>query len=119
MDWIRKQALWYRNLALTGKYQAVVHLEDKEDELFWDYQLQHAKPGRYRFLYYSKSGNGTDTRGCDTFLLHDQIFYRSKIAYFVLIMYFCPRIHTLITTLHAEVCKEIRLFQTKECWVWK
>lgn len=65
MDWIGKQAKLYRNLALTNRYQAVVHLEDKDDELFWDYQLQSVKPGRYRYLYYSKNNNGTDTRGCE------------------------------------------------------
>lgn len=42
-----------------------MHLEDKEDEKFWDYQLQHVKPGHYRYLYYSKNNNGTDTRGCE------------------------------------------------------
>lgn len=47
------------------RYQAVVHLEDKEDEYFWDYQLQSVKPGRYRYLYYSKSDKGTDSRGCE------------------------------------------------------
>ena len=51
MDWISKQAKLYRNLALTHRYQAIVHLEDQEDERFWDYQLQHVKPGRYRYLY--------------------------------------------------------------------
>ncbi len=65
MDWISKQAKLYRNLALTNRYQAIVHLEDKDDEVFWDYQLQHVKPGRYRYLYYSKNNNGTDTRGCE------------------------------------------------------
>lgn len=65
MDWIRKQARLYRNLAMTGRYQAVVHLEDKEDETFWDYQLQSVRPGRYRYLYFSKSNDGKDTRGCE------------------------------------------------------
>ena len=60
MDWISKQAKLYRNLALTHRYQAIVHLEDQEDERFWDYQLQHVKPGRYRYLYYSKNNNGTE-----------------------------------------------------------
>ena len=53
-NWIEKQAKLYRNLALTGRYQAVVHLEDKEDETFWNYQLQTIKPGRYRYIYFSK-----------------------------------------------------------------
>ena len=65
MDWIRKQARLYQNLAQTMRYQAVVHLEDKEDESFWNYQLQSVKPGRYRYLYYSKSKKGTDSRGCE------------------------------------------------------
>ena len=65
MDWIRKQARLYQNLARTIRYQAVVHLEDKEDEYFWDYQLQSVRPGRYRYLYYSKSNKGTDSRGCE------------------------------------------------------
>lgn len=65
MDWISKQAKLYRNLALTNRYQAIVHLEDKEDEKFWNYQLQNVKPGRNRYLYYSKNNNGTDTRGCE------------------------------------------------------
>ena len=65
MDWIRKQARLYQNLARTMRYQAVVHLEDKEDEYFWDYQLQSILPGRYRYLYYSKSDKGTDSRGCE------------------------------------------------------
>ncbi len=65
MDWIRKQARLYRNLAVTTRYQGVVHLEDKEDERFWDYQLQRVKPGRYRYLHFSKSDNGMDTRGCE------------------------------------------------------
>ena len=79
MNWISKQAKLYRSLALTHRYQAIVHLENQEDERFWDYQLQHVKPGRYRYLYYSKNNNGTDTRGCEQCLrfrpyLTDQFF---------------------------------------------
>lgn len=65
MDWIQKQARLYQNLARTNRYQAIVHLEDKKDERFWNYQLQHTKPGRYRFLCYSKSEKGTESRGCE------------------------------------------------------
>ena len=43
----------------------MVHLEDKEDETLWNYQLQSIKPGRYRYLYFSKSNDGKDTRGCE------------------------------------------------------
>lgn len=65
MDWIRKQARLYQNLAMTNRYQAVVHLEDKEDQIFWEYQLQQVKPGRYRFIPYSKSDKGNDAKGCE------------------------------------------------------
>lgn len=65
MDWIRKQARLYRNLAMTSRYQAVVHLEDQEDETFWNHQLQSVKPGYYRFLSYSKNNKGNDTKGCE------------------------------------------------------
>ena len=34
--------------------KAVVHLEDAEDERFWNYQLQTASPANYLFLPYSK-----------------------------------------------------------------
>lgn len=65
MDWIRKQARLYERLASTPRYNAVVHLEDKEDAMFWNLQLQNVFPGRYRFIPYSKSDKGTDTRGCE------------------------------------------------------
>jgi hypothetical protein len=83
MDWIRKQARLYRNLAQTNRYKAVVHLEDKEDEAFWDIQLQHVQPGHYCYLYYSKSNNGTDSRGCEQCLrfkpyLTDKFFIWSQ-----------------------------------------
>lgn len=45
MDWISKQAKLYRNLALTHRYQAIVHLEDQEDERFWDYQCNMSNQG--------------------------------------------------------------------------
>lgn len=65
MDWIKKQARLYERLASTPRYNAVVHLEDKEDTAFWNLQLQTIYPGRYRFIPYSKSNKGTDTRGCE------------------------------------------------------
>lgn len=65
MDWIEKQAVYYRNLARASRVKAVVHLEDKEDETFWNAQLQNASQGQYLFIYHSKSNTGTDTRGCE------------------------------------------------------
>lgn len=37
MDWIEKQAVMFRNYSLLHPYyRAVIHLEDKDDEMFWD-----------------------------------------------------------------------------------
>lgn len=32
---------------------------------FWSNQLRNIHPAKYRFLTYSKNGNGTDSRGCE------------------------------------------------------
>ena len=45
--------------------KAVVHLEDSDDVPFWSNQLRNIHPAKYRFLTYSKNGNGTDSRGCE------------------------------------------------------
>lgn len=66
MDWIRSQAIVYKNLPLLApKYRSVVHLEDDEDKVFWNEQLQKHRPGNYFYVTFSKSNNGNDTRGCD------------------------------------------------------
>lgn len=63
-DYIAEQALDFQNRHFFG-YNAAVHLEDAADELFWDKQLQRVKPGKYDYIYYSKSKAGNDTRGCE------------------------------------------------------
>lgn len=66
MDWIEKQAIMFRNYPLLHpKYRAVVHLEDKDDEMFWNAILQHVAPMHYKFISYSKNNKGNDTRGCE------------------------------------------------------
>lgn len=66
MDWIEKQAIMFRNYPLLHpQYRAVVHLEDKDDEMFWDAMLQYVAPGHYKYISYSKNNNGKDTRGCE------------------------------------------------------
>ena len=66
MDWIRSQAMVYKNLPLlVPRYKSVVHLEDDEDKTFWDEQLQKHRPGKYFYVTYSKSNKGNETRGCD------------------------------------------------------
>lgn len=42
---------------------ASVHLEDKEDIVFWDAMLQNHRRGKYRYVTYSKSLSGKETSG--------------------------------------------------------
>ena len=66
MNRIEDQARYYQNLPLRDRrLKAVVHLEDTEDELFWDHQLQKASPATYHFLAYSKNDRGNEARGCE------------------------------------------------------
>ena len=66
MNRIEDQARYYQNLPLRDRrLKAVVHLEDAEDELFWDHQLQKASPATYHFLAYSKNDRGNEARGCE------------------------------------------------------
>ena len=66
MDRIYQQAQYFSNLPLRDRsIKAVVHLEDSDDVPFWSNQLRSIQPAKYRFLTYSKNGNGTDSRGCE------------------------------------------------------
>ena len=66
MNRIEEQARYYQNLPLRDRrVKAVVHLEDAEDELFWNHQLQKASPAIYHFLAYSKNNKGNEVRGCE------------------------------------------------------
>jgi len=77
-DFIAEQAVDFQNRHHFG-YVAAVHLEDAEDEMFWDGMLQDVRPGRYDYIYFSKSNSGNDTRGCEQCLrykeyLNDKFF---------------------------------------------
>ncbi|MCF0195361.1 MAG: DUF4435 domain-containing protein [Bacteroidaceae bacterium] len=64
-DWIKAQAQDFENIPLLdSKYIASVHLEDGEDELFWNAMLQSIKPGLYYFIYRSRAKTGYTTSGC-------------------------------------------------------
>ena len=64
-DNILSQARYYNNLPLIKRdVRSVVHLEDAEDETFWDTILQRVRPGNYHYLHYSKSENGNNATGC-------------------------------------------------------
>lgn len=66
MDWIQSQArVWNGIPVLSPKYRSVVHLEDQEDQPFWDSILQRVRPGKYMFITYSKSEKGNNTTGCE------------------------------------------------------
>ena len=64
-DWIKAQAQDFENIpVLYPEYIASVHLEDSEDELFWDTMLQSVNPGRYHYIYRSRARTGKTTSGC-------------------------------------------------------
>lgn len=66
MNRIEEQARYYKNLLLRDRsIKAIVHLENAEDERFWNHQLQNASPANYFFLTYSKNDKGADSRGCE------------------------------------------------------
>ena len=62
---IEAQAEYFTNIPIIDrKFKSCVHLENEEDELFWNTMLQKHRPGEYYYIYYSKNDNGNDTRGC-------------------------------------------------------
>lgn len=66
MSWIENQANYYKNLHLRDRsVTAVIHVENKADESFWNTQLQSIKPGHYHFVSYSKNDDGHDVSGCE------------------------------------------------------
>lgn len=66
MSRIEDQANYYKNLHLRDRnIRAVVHVEDKDDEKFWNNQFQNVAPGNYHFVSQSKSNKGEDTTGCE------------------------------------------------------
>jgi len=70
--WDREHlAEYYRNEAIMNGDIAAVHLESAEDESFWDMVLQLHHPGKYYYVYSSKSKKGVETSGrsaCLSFL---------------------------------------------------
>lgn len=55
----------YKAEARMLRLTAIVHLENRNDEVFWGKVLRHACPeGRFRFISASRSVNGFMTAGC-------------------------------------------------------
>ena len=51
MSRIEDQDNYYKNLHLRDRsIQAVVHVENKDDEAFWNFQIQSVLPGHYHFV---------------------------------------------------------------------
>lgn len=44
--------------------KASVHLEDKDDERFWDTLMQNYCPGKFNYIYSSRNARGVETSGC-------------------------------------------------------
>ena len=83
MNRIEEQARYYQNLPLRDRsVKAVVHLEDAEDELFWNHQLQKASPAAYHFLAYSKNDKGNEAHGCEQCLRYKS-FLTSRFFIFL------------------------------------
>lgn len=62
---IEAQAEYFANIPIIDRtYKASVHLESEEDEMFWNAMLQKYRPGKYYYIYYSKSESGSDSKGC-------------------------------------------------------
>ena len=52
------QAEYYSNIPILDRsFRSTVHLEDKQDEYFWDILLQKYRPGTYYYVYHSKRSN--------------------------------------------------------------
>jgi len=65
-EYINEQAVEFANIPkLDPRYKASVHLEDTEDEVFWNAMLQQVQPGDYYFISHSRSQKGNDTTGCE------------------------------------------------------
>lgn len=61
----QKQAQYYSNLSILKRLKATIHLEDKEDQLFWDSLFKLYFPNeKFNFIAYSKSPSGNNTTGC-------------------------------------------------------
>lgn len=54
----------YAGQALLRRCRASIHLENRDDEWYWDRMLQKYRPGTYNYIYYSCHEAGAQTSGC-------------------------------------------------------
>lgn len=65
-DIYQEQAQYFANVPLMQRdIIASVHLEDDDDKAFWNAMLQSLHTGQYKFITYSRSRKGNDTKGCE------------------------------------------------------
>lgn len=57
-------ALDYTNQSIALRCRASVHLENRDDERFWNKLLQTYRPGSYNYIYSSQNAEGNVTSGC-------------------------------------------------------
>lgn len=75
---IEAQAEFFANIPiLDRKYISSVHLEDEEDELFWDTLLQEYRKGHYYYIYHSKNDSGNETSGCTQCLKYKDLLSKN------------------------------------------
>ncbi len=61
---IALQAEYFSNISILDRnYSASVHLEADEDGRFWDTVLQEFRPGKYYYIYHSRSEKDKETSG--------------------------------------------------------
>ena len=66
IDAFESQARYYSNLPILTKAKASVHLEDKNDEIFWEPIFNRFFPtDKFHFISFSKSATGNNTTGCE------------------------------------------------------
>lgn len=67
-EFVRDLAESYANVCLVDRnVVASVHLEDKNDEAFWNTRLQKIRPGTYNFIYHSRVDRDSknEASGCN------------------------------------------------------
>lgn len=65
-DNYKQQAQYWNNYRLIDRtVKACVHLEDKDDTIFWDSLFQKYRPGNYHYISYSYSNKNKKTTGCE------------------------------------------------------
>ena len=63
-DWYQSLAVDCANQAIINRCIAAVHLENANDQFFWEPVLESVKKGPYHFIPHSKNACGQESSGC-------------------------------------------------------